>query len=221
MIFSRLILQQIRRDIALDAVGEVGVLFLFAKILEILAVFASRFAFRAVAGNLVSRLLYPGGENRLEMRALFLARDDRDLDLLETGGFEKLVQLHFAKAKPVIGVKFAGAFETVAEQIEDHNAATLSQNPMGAEDGALGMDGVMQGLAENGEIDRAPGDGRIFDVSETVLEIGEAVPLGELSSELNHFRRVIHRDDLARGFGQELRKRSFTRTEIGDRQRRK
>ena len=63
-------------------------------------------------------------------------------------------------------------------------------------DRALRMDRVMQRLAENGEIDRAFRDRRIFDVAEPVFEIREAVLLRELRAELDHLRRVIDRDDL-------------------------
>ena len=31
------------------------------------------------------------------MRALLFSRDDRDFDVLEAGGFEKLMELHFAE----------------------------------------------------------------------------------------------------------------------------
>ena len=43
-------------------------------------------------------LLYPGRKNRLEMRALFFARDDGDFDFAEAAFFQPLVQLHFAEA---------------------------------------------------------------------------------------------------------------------------
>src|SRR2546423_8075373 len=152
---------------------------------------------------------------RLEMRALFLARYHRDLNVLEAGRFEKLMELHFAEAEPVIGVKLAGAFETVVEQIEDHDAAAFAQDAMGARDGALGMDGVMQRLAQNREIYRAFRDRWIFDVAEAIFEIGEAVLLGELRAELNHLRRIIDRDNVASGLGEQLRKRSFAGAQIG------
>ena len=51
----------------------------------------------------------------------FFPRDHRDFDVLEAGCFEKLVQLHFAEAEPVIGVKFARPLEAMAEQIENHD----------------------------------------------------------------------------------------------------
>src|SRR5438067_4148806 len=110
------------------------------------------------------------------MRALFLARDDGHFDLFEPGGFKKLMELHFAKAEPVIRVKLASALETVAEQIQDHDPAALSQDAVSAGDRALGMDRVMQGLAENRKIDRAFSDRRIFDVAQAIFEVREAVP---------------------------------------------
>src|SRR2546423_7415718 len=153
---------------------------------------------------------------RLEMRALFLARYHRDLNVLEAGRFEKLMELHFAEAEPVIGVKLAGAFETVVEQIEDHDAAAFAQDAMGARDGALGMDRVVQCLAENREIYRAFRNRRVFDVAETIFQIGEAMFFGELRTELDHLRRIIDCDDFAGGLGEELRKGSFARAKIGD-----
>src|SRR5207248_3697837 len=44
------------------------------------------------------RLLDSGRKQSLEMRAFLLARNDGDFDFFETGGFEPLMQLHFAKA---------------------------------------------------------------------------------------------------------------------------
>jgi hypothetical protein len=62
-------------------------------------------------------LFYSRRKNRLEMGTLFFARNNRDFDVLEAAGFEKLMELHFAKPEPMIGVELAGAFEAVAEQI--------------------------------------------------------------------------------------------------------
>jgi hypothetical protein len=36
------------------------------------------------------------------MRALFFSRDHRDLDIFRSGRFEKLMELDFAEAEPVI-----------------------------------------------------------------------------------------------------------------------
>jgi hypothetical protein len=57
------------------------------------------------------------------------------------------MELHFAETEPVIGVKLPRAFETVAEQIEDYETAAFAQNAVGAGNGALGMNRVVQGLA--------------------------------------------------------------------------
>jgi len=129
-----------------------------------------------------------------------------------------LVELDFAEPEPVIGVKLASALEAMTEQIEDHDAAVFAENAVGAGDGALGMDRVVQCLAENGEVDCAFRNWRIFDVAQTVFEIGEAVFLRELRAELDHLRRVVDRDHFPCGLGEELRKRSFAGAEIGDRQ---
>ncbi len=62
---------------------------------------------------------------------------------------------------------------------------------------------------------RAFGNRRIFDIAEPIFEIRKAVFFRELRSELDHLRRVIDGDYLARGFGEELRERSFSRPEVG------
>ena len=98
------------------------------------------------------------------------------------------MELHFAEAEPVIGVKLTGALEAMAEQIQDHDPSALSQDAISARDRALGMNRVMQRLAENREVDGAFGDRRIFDIAEPIFEVGEAVLLREFRAELDHFR---------------------------------
>lgn len=98
------------------------------------------------------------------------------------------MELDFAEAEPVIGVELAGALEAVAKKIEDNEAAAFAENAMGAGNGALGMDGVMQRLAENREIDSPFRDRRLLDVAEAIFEIHEAVLPRELRTELDHLR---------------------------------
>src|SRR6266850_7303116 len=74
------------------------------------------------------------GKNSLEMRTLFFPRNNRYFDVLKSGRFEKLVELHFAEAEPVIGVKLTGALEAVTEQIQDHDPSTLAQHAIRARD---------------------------------------------------------------------------------------
>ena len=68
----------------------------------------------------------PSREYGLKIRTLFFPRDDVNIDVLEAGVFQKLVQLHFAETEPVIGVKLARPLERMAQQIEDHDASVLS-----------------------------------------------------------------------------------------------
>ena len=77
------------------------------------------------------------------MWTLFLARDDAYLDLAEIAFFQELVQLHFAKAEPVVCVEFARSFEAVAHKIQNHQPASAFQDPARRRDGSLGMNGVM------------------------------------------------------------------------------
>ena len=56
------------------------------------------------------------------MGRLGFAGDDADLDVLETGVLQKLVQIRLAKAQPAVGVKFAGFFKLMLEQVENGDA---------------------------------------------------------------------------------------------------
>src|SRR5450432_1741244 len=125
------------------------------------------------------------------MGALLFPRNNRHLDIFESARFEKLVELHFAEAEPMIGVKLTCALEAMAEQIQDHDPSALSQHPVSARHRALRMNRVMQSLTQNREVDRAFGDRRIFDIAESVFQVPEAVLFRELRSELNHLRRIV------------------------------
>src|SRR4051812_42542873 len=103
------------------------------------------------------------------MGTLFFPGNDGHFDVLEARGLEKLMELDFAKAEPVVGVKFAGSFETVAEQIEDYDSPPVAQNAVRAGNRALRMQSVMQRLAEDGEVHRAFGNRRVLDVTEPIL----------------------------------------------------
>src|SRR2546423_15154833 len=70
--------------------------------------------------------LRPSREYGLKIRTLFFPRDYANIDVLEAGVFQKLVQLHFAETEPVISVKLARPLEGMVQQIENHNAPILS-----------------------------------------------------------------------------------------------
>src|SRR4029077_13589529 len=58
-------------------------------------------------------LLYSCGEGGLKMRALLLACDDTHFNCAEGVFFQKLMQLDFAKAEPVVRIQFASPFEAM------------------------------------------------------------------------------------------------------------
>ncbi len=82
-----------------------------------------------------------------EMRGLVFAGDDADFDFLEAGVFEPMLQVALREAEPVIAVEFAGFFEIVFEQVEDHHLSPAFDDAMHALEGGGGFNGVMQGLA--------------------------------------------------------------------------
>jgi hypothetical protein len=150
------------------------------------------------------------------MRALLFSRHDTYFDLSKAAFFKELMQLHFAKAEPMVCIQFARPFEPMAQKIENHQAAAAFQNPVRRRDGFLRMNGVMQGLAQNCEIDTVFRNRRIFNVAEPVFEVLEAVLFCELRSEFDHLRRIIDGDDFARVFSEQLRKRPFAGPQVGN-----
>src|SRR6266576_5805802 len=70
--------------------------------------------------------LRPSREYGLKIRILFFPRNHANIDVLEAGVFQKLVQLHFAETEPVISVKFTRPLEGMVQQIENHNPPILS-----------------------------------------------------------------------------------------------
>ena len=149
------------------------------------------------------------------MRALLLACDDAHFNFAEAVFFQKLVQLHFTEAEPVVRVQFASPFEAMVQKIEDDQPSAAFQKAMCRRDGALRMNGVMQRLAQNRKIDTVVCDRRIFNVAKPVFEIFEAVFFCELGPELDHLRRIINCDNLASVFRKQLRKGPFARAQIG------
>src|SRR5581483_3005197 len=111
------------------------------------------------------RSLDAGCKHGLEMRALFFSRDYAHLNVPKSGFFQELMQLHFAEAQPVVGIKFARFFEAMTQQIENHKTTAAFQDAARRGHGALRMKGMMQRLAEHRQVDAVAGDGRLFDIA--------------------------------------------------------
>src|SRR2546423_8852088 len=104
------------------------------------------------------------------MRGLLFSRNHADFNLSEAAFFQELMQLHFAKAEPVVRVEFTSLFEAVTQQVENNQTTAALQNPMTFIDGALRVNGVMQCLAQNSKIDTVFRNRRGFHISQAAFE---------------------------------------------------
>ncbi len=87
------------------------------------------------------------------MRSFRLFVDYGGLHIREAGALKHGFEFGLAEAQPLVRVEFAGFFETMLDQVEDDNAAAEVQNPARFSDGALGVQGVMEGLREEDDVD--------------------------------------------------------------------
>src|SRR4051812_43662129 len=134
------------------------------------------------------RSLNAAGKNSLKMRALLFPGNNTDLDFPKPAFLEELMQLHFAESQPVVSIKFTRLFESMTQQIENHESPAAFQNPVSCANGAVGVNGVMQRLTEDCKLDAVFRDRRVLNIAQTVLEIFEPVFLRQLRPELDHLR---------------------------------
>src|SRR4051794_23341911 len=87
-------------------------------------------------------------EQRLEVRRFCFFVYDGGEDIQEAGLLNERLKFHFAESQPKIGVKFAGFFKTVLAEIENGDAPAGLEDAPCFGDRTLGMNGVVQGLAE-------------------------------------------------------------------------
>jgi len=67
------------------------------------------------------------------------------------------MKLVFLKAQPAVGVKLACFLESMGTEVENEKAATWLQDTEGFRQGLAGVFGMVQGLAEEGQVDAAVG----------------------------------------------------------------
>jgi len=140
--------------------------------------------------------LVADGEEGLEIWGFGFFVDQVGLNVLEAGFLEEAFEFYFAETQPEIGVEFSCLFEAVLDEVEDGNAASGLEDAPGFGDGAAGMDGVVEGLAEEREIDGCVFDRDGFEVASPVFESLDALFLGEFGAVFDHFLGVIDGDDL-------------------------
>ncbi len=150
------------------------------------------------------------------MGAFCLAMHHVGLNFSETCLLEHLGEFCLGKAQPDIGIKFAGLLEVVAEEIQDGDATARLQDRVGGLEGAQWMASVVQGLAEDGQIDATWVERWVFEVAEAILKIGEAVFLGEFSPVGDHLFGVIDGIDLGSTLGEELGQGALAGPQICD-----
>src|SRR5580765_1236338 len=115
--------------------------------------------------SLLQELLLPAGEESLEVRRLFFARDNADFNFLKSGGFKPLVQIAFGETEPAVAVKFVCAIELMPEQVQNHDLAARFDNFLGGSDGFGWFFGVVQGLAEDGKVNTLRLNRRVLQVT--------------------------------------------------------
>ena len=141
---------------------------------------------------------------------------DDGFDLIKARAFEHAGERAFGKSEPAVAVKFARFFELMLHEIEHDQASATFEHAIGSVDRALRVFGVMEGLAENCEIDRAFAYRWFFEVAEAVLEVGESVFDGELLSVLDHLGREVDGDDFFGALREQLRERAFACAKVGN-----
>ena len=125
------------------------------------------------------------------MRRFAFTVHHRDFDVLKSRLAEKASDLDFGEAEPQIRVQFPRLFIAVPHQIQDDDPAARLENPKGFGNRALGVPGVVQCLAEEGQIHRACTNGHVFNVAFAVFKVGDTMlacklaPYSTIFSELS------------------------------------
>jgi len=150
------------------------------------------------------------------MRSLVFAMNNGDVGGAESGLAEKVEQFDLGEAQPYVGVKFPGFFKVVTQQVEDDNAAAGPENAGSFVNGFLRVQGVMETLTEQGNVDGSVGQGQFFEIAEFKLHIFDAAAAGGAGGVLDHFFRIVDAGDLFGALGKEERECPFAGTDVGN-----
>ena len=90
------------------------------------------------------------------------------------------------------------------------------QDPERLVDRLLRVPRVVEGLAEDRQVDRPVGEGHLLDVAELVGQVGQVVLARELGAHLDHPGRVVDAPDLLRVARQELRDQPLAGSQVRD-----
>lgn len=155
-------------------------------------------------------------EDGLQVGGFLFAVDGGDVGGAEAGLLEEVQKLDLGEAEPDVGVEFAGLFEGMALEVEDDDAAAGLQYTKGFVDGLLGVEGVVERLAEEGQVHGGVGEGKFFEVAELELHVFDAGAAGDAVGVFDHFLGVIDADDLFGALGEEEGEGAFAGADVGD-----
>lgn len=162
------------------------------------------------------RCFFRRREHGLEVGGFALGSEELYADFVETGVLEPLAEVDFAEAEPIVAVQFARLVELMLVEVENDEASARFEELGGGGNGLRGIDGVMQRLAQDGEIDGARFDGRFREIAEAIFDVGDFLLFKFSAREGDHLRRIIDGDDLRRILREQLREPTFACAEIGD-----
>ena len=149
------------------------------------------------------------------MGLLLLAGHHADLDALEAGLFQPLVEIRLREARPAITIQFARLLESVSNEVQQQKLTAGLQDSKGRTQRLGGVLGVVQCLAEHHDVHGVRLDRRVLEVPETELQILQSILAGLAGAELDHLLGVVDGDHLAAPPRQQFGEQSLTGTEVG------
>lgn len=150
------------------------------------------------------------------MGGLVLAGDDSDFDRVEPGLFEPPRQVAFGEAEPAVAVELSGHFKAMVTEVEDEDLTFRTEDAVGRDQGAGRGLRVMEGLAEDDDVDALRFDGGGLEVAESELQVPEAGLSGLGDAEGDDLLGVVDRDDPPAADGEQFTEQTLARAEIGD-----
>ena len=157
-----------------------------------------------------------GRQDGLEPWLLRFLGHHTDLGLDETSFLNPIMEFVLLEAEPAVGVQLPGLFKAVGAQVEHDQTSARLEDAEGLGKGLAGVLGVVQGLAQQGEVDAPVRQGDFLDITEDVGEVAQLFLLGQGPADLDHARRAVHAVDAFGLAGEEAGEGAVTGPEVGD-----
>jgi len=129
------------------------------------------------------------------MGLLDLLRDDPNFGVAKACFLNPVVQVVFLKAQPAVGVELACLLKTVGPEVQNEQAPTWFQDTEGLRKGFPWIFRMVEGLAEEGEVDTSVLQGDFFDIPKDVVNILKFFFISKFPSEFDHFWGVVYAMD--------------------------